>query len=217
MPVGGLVRSRRRIAGSERRSGQLLGFGGTDLAGGIGIGLANTQADLRVNGQTKTSVAACMCVVVRRGTGRESTMAAISTHPRPTHDPIRFVHLEQQDESARIRIDRLVLDHGILGYDAAAHKTGIRAQLSTSSTTSAGAGLTFSANGRYQSLPFKALGTGGQAGIVIVWLRQFGALTHTGFLIGVHPVRRVACRWQRVTRASAQNLGRSRRIVGWSF
>jgi len=38
---------------------------------------------------------------------------------------------KQQDESARIRIDRLMLDQGKLGYDDVARKIRIRAILST--------------------------------------------------------------------------------------
>ena len=67
----------------------------------------------------------------------------------------------QQDEQARIRIDRVLLDHGQLGYDDAAQKTSIRAELSTSDTQSAGGELTFSARGQYKGLPLKASGRGG--------------------------------------------------------
>lgn len=62
----------------------------------------------------------------------------------------------QQDEAARIRIDRLTLDHGTLGYDDAAKKTRIRSELSTS-----GAGVAFTAQGQYLGLPLKARGSGG--------------------------------------------------------
>ena len=64
----------------------------------------------------------------------------------------------QQDEGARIRIDRLTLDQGQLGYDDAAEKTGIRAQLSTASN---GADVVFNAQGQYKGLPLKARGSGG--------------------------------------------------------
>ena len=64
----------------------------------------------------------------------------------------------QQDEGARIRIDRLTLDHGTLGYDDAAKKTRIRAELSSSG---AQPGVVFSAQGQYLGLPLKAHGTGG--------------------------------------------------------
>src|SRR3989304_2559661 len=59
----------------------------------------------------------------------------------------------QRDEGARIRIDRLTLDHGRVGYDDAGQKTSIRSELSTGISTSntrpAGAGLTFTAQGQY--------------------------------------------------------------------
>lgn len=70
----------------------------------------------------------------------------------------------QQDEGARIRIDRLTLDHGTLGYDDAVKKTSIRSDLSTLNTQAegtSGSGLTFSAQGQYLGLPFKAHGSGG--------------------------------------------------------
>jgi uncharacterized protein involved in outer membrane biogenesis len=69
-----------------------------------------------------------------------------------------LLDLNQQDEGARIRIDRLTLDQGQLGYDDAGEKTSIRAQLSTASTD---AGVVFSAQGQYKGLPFKARGSGG--------------------------------------------------------
>ncbi|MDP2241486.1 MAG: AsmA family protein [Burkholderiales bacterium] len=72
-----------------------------------------------------------------------------------------LLDLNQQDEGARIRIDRLMLDQGMLGYDDAGQKTRIRAELSTSDTQSAGAGVTFSAQGQYQGMPLKARGNGG--------------------------------------------------------
>ncbi|MHB8666473.1 MAG: AsmA family protein [Burkholderiales bacterium] len=72
-----------------------------------------------------------------------------------------LLDLNQQDEQARIRIDRVLLDHGQLGYDDAAQKTSIRAELSTSDTQSAGGELTFSARGQYKGLPLKASGKGG--------------------------------------------------------
>jgi AsmA protein len=68
---------------------------------------------------------------------------------------------EQQDEQARIRIDRLTLDHGQIGYDDAAQKTSIRSELSTSDALPSGAGLSFSAKGQYKGLALKASGSGG--------------------------------------------------------
>ena len=75
-----------------------------------------------------------------------------------------LLDLNQQDEGARIRIDRLTLDQGRLGYDDAARKTSIRSELSTSNTQpggAKGAGVAFSAQGQYKGLPLKARGTGG--------------------------------------------------------
>jgi uncharacterized protein involved in outer membrane biogenesis len=72
-----------------------------------------------------------------------------------------LLDLNQQDEQARIRIERLTLDNGRLGYDHAAQKTSIRSELSTSNTQPAGAGVTFTAQGQYKGLPLKAHGNGG--------------------------------------------------------
>ncbi|MDO8294583.1 MAG: AsmA family protein [Gallionella sp.] len=72
-----------------------------------------------------------------------------------------LLDLNQQDESARIRIDRLTLDHGTLGYDDAGQKTRIQSELSTSGAQTTGAGLNFNAQGQYKGLPLEARGTGG--------------------------------------------------------
>ena len=72
-----------------------------------------------------------------------------------------LLDLNQRDEQARIRIDRLTLDNGRLGYDDAGQKTSIRSELSTSNTQPAGAGVTFTAQGQYKGLPLKARGNGG--------------------------------------------------------
>lgn len=76
-----------------------------------------------------------------------------------------LLDLNQQDEQARIRIDRLMLDNGRLGYDDAGQKTSIRSELSTGlstlNTQPAGAGLTFTAQGQYKGMPLKARGNGG--------------------------------------------------------
>ncbi len=72
-----------------------------------------------------------------------------------------LLDLNQQDEQARIRIDRLMLDNGRLGYDDAGQKTSIRSELSTANTQPAGAGVTFTAQGQYKGLPLKAHGSGG--------------------------------------------------------
>ncbi len=80
-----------------------------------------------------------------------------------------LLDLDQQNEQARIRIGRLMLDHGRLGYDDAAQKTKIRAELSTGRPTSNaaanakedGAGVSFTAQGQYKGLPLTARGSGG--------------------------------------------------------
>ena len=73
-----------------------------------------------------------------------------------------LLDLNQQDEGARIRIDRLTLDQGTLGYDDAGAKTRIRSQLSTTQRDgTAGAGVVFSAEGHYKGLAVKASGSGG--------------------------------------------------------
>ncbi len=72
-----------------------------------------------------------------------------------------LLDLQQQDEQARIRIGRLLLDQGRLGYDDVAQKTSIRAELSTAEAQSAGEELRFAAQGQYKGLPLKAQGSGG--------------------------------------------------------
>ena len=72
-----------------------------------------------------------------------------------------LLDLNQQDETARIRIDRLSLDHGVLGYDDVGQKTSIRAELSTAAAGAAAGALTFTAQGQYKGLPLKASGSGG--------------------------------------------------------
>lgn len=72
-----------------------------------------------------------------------------------------LLDLEQKDESARVRIDRLSLDQGRLGYDDVAQKTSIRAELSTTGAEPAAAGVNFSAQGHYKGMPLKASGKGG--------------------------------------------------------
>lgn len=72
-----------------------------------------------------------------------------------------LLDIEQQDESARIRIDRLVLDQGKLGYDDVAGKTRIRSELSTANVLQSDPGVVFSAQGQYKGLPLRASGNGG--------------------------------------------------------
>lgn len=75
-----------------------------------------------------------------------------------------LLDLNQQDENARIQIDRLMLDQGTLGYDDVANKTSIRSELSTLSPQPGGtsdSGVAFSAHGQYKGLALKAQGSGG--------------------------------------------------------
>lgn len=72
-----------------------------------------------------------------------------------------LLDLDQQDEEARVRIDRLTLDQGRLGYDDVGQKTSIRAELSTSSSQADAAGVSFSAQGQYQGMRLKGSGKGG--------------------------------------------------------
>jgi len=72
-----------------------------------------------------------------------------------------LLDLKQQDEGARIRVDRLMLDEGTLGYDDAAQKTRIRSEVSTLSAQPSEAGLSFTAQGQFKGLPLKARGSGG--------------------------------------------------------
>ena len=72
-----------------------------------------------------------------------------------------LLDLEQKDEAARVRIDRLTLDQGRLGYDDVAQKTSIRAELSTVGAEPAAAGVSFSAQGQYKGRALKASGKGG--------------------------------------------------------
>ena len=72
-----------------------------------------------------------------------------------------LLDMQQQDESARIQIGRLALDQGKLGYDDVVRKTSIRAQLSTSDTSSADQVLAFTAQGKFKGMPLKAHGNGG--------------------------------------------------------
>ncbi|MEN9437646.1 MAG: hypothetical protein RIR09_2301 [Pseudomonadota bacterium] len=79
-----------------------------------------------------------------------------------------LLDLHQQDESARIQIDRLTLDHGTLGYDDAANKTSIRSEITSAALAKKAqqasvpdAGVVFSAQGQYKGLALKAHGSGG--------------------------------------------------------
>ncbi len=75
-----------------------------------------------------------------------------------------LLDLDQKDEDARIRVDRLTIDRGTLGYDDAQQKTSIRSELSTVNTAAGGAtgaGVAFNARGQYKGLALKAAGNGG--------------------------------------------------------
>jgi AsmA protein len=72
-----------------------------------------------------------------------------------------LLDLHQQDEGARIQIGRLMLDHGLLGYDDVKQKTRIRAEISTSDMPPIRAGIGFDAQGQYKGLPLRARGNGG--------------------------------------------------------
>ncbi|MDP1613965.1 MAG: AsmA family protein [Sulfuritalea sp.] len=72
-----------------------------------------------------------------------------------------LLDLEQRDEQARVRIDRLTLDQGRLGYDDVGQNTSIRAELSTTDAPANESGVSFTAQGHYQGMPLKASGKGG--------------------------------------------------------
>ncbi len=78
-----------------------------------------------------------------------------------------LMDLEQQDKDARLPIGRIALDRAMLGYDDAAAKTSLRAQLSTGTEgaegtqTSTSSDLRFTAQGQYEGLAVKAQGSGG--------------------------------------------------------
>lgn len=71
-----------------------------------------------------------------------------------------LLDINQHDERTRIRIDRLTLDQGTLGYDDALDKTSIRAKLSTNDQVATATGVVFSAQGQYRGLALKASGSG---------------------------------------------------------
>jgi len=73
-----------------------------------------------------------------------------------------LLDVNQQDEAMRIRVDRLTLDQGTLGYDDQLDKTSIRSTLSTNTQSGLAeeSGVVFRAEGRYRGLPLKASGSG---------------------------------------------------------
>lgn len=69
-----------------------------------------------------------------------------------------LLDVHQTDEAARIRMGRLTLDQGVLGFDDLAARTHIRAEISTLADTP---GTTFRAKGRFRGLSLEAKGMGG--------------------------------------------------------
>ncbi len=70
----------------------------------------------------------------------------------------------QMDENARLRIERLMIEHARLGYDDPAQKTSIRSELSSQNAPwadGAEPGVVFRAGGRYKGEPIKLSGSGG--------------------------------------------------------
>lgn len=78
-----------------------------------------------------------------------------------------LLDVNQQDEGARVRIRRLTLDQGTLGYDNPLARTHIRAELSslsapqTDAADSNGPGVALHATGQYHGLSLAATGRGG--------------------------------------------------------
>ncbi len=75
-----------------------------------------------------------------------------------------LLDLAQQDEQARLRIERLTLEQVQLGYDDPVQKTSIRSQLSSRSQRGSGGaepGVDFSATGRFKGEAMKLSGSGG--------------------------------------------------------
>lgn len=74
-----------------------------------------------------------------------------------------LLDLNQQDDSASIRIDRLTLDQGVVAYSDTKGKTSIQAELSTRAASAddrSTARVNFSAKGKFKGLPLVAKGTG---------------------------------------------------------
>lgn len=70
---------------------------------------------------------------------------------------------KQQDEDAQVTIDRLTLDQGVMGFEDAAGKTSIHAELTTAASSAPGQGapgINFSAKGTFKGLTLAAKGTG---------------------------------------------------------
>ena len=91
--------------------------------------------------------------------------AAVFLEKNPDGRKSWLMDLGQKDEEARIRIGRVTLDAGKLGYDDIAQKTRIRADISSASPQQASStyALMFSAEGQFKGNAFKAKGAGGPA------------------------------------------------------
>ena len=74
-----------------------------------------------------------------------------------------LLDMNQQDDSARVLIDRLTLDRGAIAFEDPAAKTSIQGELSTVSApanSNAAAGVNFSFKGKFKGQPLVAKGTG---------------------------------------------------------
>lgn len=74
-----------------------------------------------------------------------------------------LLDVNQKDENARIDINRLTLDQGVVGYDDAAGKTSLRTDISTVSAPAGSkddARVNFVAKGKFKGLPLAAKGSG---------------------------------------------------------
>jgi AsmA protein len=90
--------------------------------------------------------------------------ATVSLERSPDSRKSWLLDLDQLDESARIQIGSVALDHGTLVYEDAGQKTRIRVELSTmpsDATDDAVHELKFSASGQYKGLEMTAQGSGG--------------------------------------------------------
>jgi uncharacterized protein involved in outer membrane biogenesis len=72
-----------------------------------------------------------------------------------------LLDVNQQNEQAVVRIDRLVLDQGHIRFDDPAKKTSIEADVRSLGPAEGTAGTAFTASGRYLGLPLKASGRSG--------------------------------------------------------
>lgn len=74
-----------------------------------------------------------------------------------------LLDLQQQNEDARIRYERILLNQATLGYDDTAQKTHLRGELSTTNGKATGGtnDLAFTAQGQFNGVVVKAKGSGG--------------------------------------------------------